>query len=60
MHNKFNINEIVKGNAAGTFVILGFRTIDGEDYAQVKPYNPATKKTDNGEFALPLNKLSNI
>jgi hypothetical protein len=57
MSNKFNINEIVKGRVAGTFVVLGFRTIDREDYAQVKPYNPATNKSDRGEFALPLTAI---
>tara|TARA_R110000824_G_scaffold281728_1_gene470046 strand:- start:708 stop:890 length:183 start_codon:yes stop_codon:yes gene_type:complete len=54
---KFSINEIVKGHVAGTFVVLGFRTIDGEDYAQVKPYNTATNKSERGEFALPLTAL---
>lgn len=53
----FNVNQIVKGAVAGTFVILGFRVIDGNECAQVKPYNAATGKTGRGEMALPLTKL---
>lgn len=53
----FHINQIVKGAKAGTFVIVGLRTIGGEHYAQVKPYNPATGSTARGEFALPLTAL---
>lgn len=53
----FNVNQIVKGQNAGTFVILGFRAIGGEEYAQVKPFNPATGATGRGEMALPLSAL---
>lgn len=56
----FQANQIVKGHAAGTFIILGFRTIGGEQYAQVKPYDPATGKTGRGELALPLTALRAI
>ena len=28
-----------------------------EQYAQVKPYNPATGKTGRGEMALPVSSL---
>ena len=40
----FNVNQIVKGIKAGTFVILALRTIGGEAGAQVKPVNPDTDK----------------
>lgn len=53
----FQVNQIVKGQAAGQFVILAFRNIGGEKMAQVKPYNPATGKTGRGEFALPINAI---
>jgi hypothetical protein len=54
----FAINQIVKGKRAGTFVILGFRTIGGEQHAQVKPVNPANHAQHGaGEMALPLDAL---
>ena len=53
----FQTNQIVKGIKAGTFVIVAFRTIGGEEYAQVKPYNALTQKAGRGEFALPLSAL---
>ena len=54
----FNINQIVKGQKAGTFVIVGFRKIGGEDHAQVKPVNPADhSQVGRGEMALPLSAL---
>lgn len=53
----FQVNQIVKGQAAGQFVILAFRTIGGEQYAQLKPYNPATGKAGRGEMALPLTAI---
>lgn len=56
-----NVNEIVKGKVAGTFVILGFRNIDGEEYAQVKEVNPNDHtQTAPGEIALPLTALERI
>jgi hypothetical protein len=53
----FNVNQIVKGQVAGTFVILAFRVIGGEDYAQVKEVHPVTHQMGRGEFALPLSAL---
>lgn len=54
-----NINQIVKGKV-GQFVIIGFRTIDNEQYAQVKPYDPTTQKTGRGELALPVSILQAV
>ena len=56
--NTFQVNQIVAGKF-GKFVILAFRTLPGEteQYAQVKPYNPATGKTGRGEMALPVSSL---
>lgn len=52
----FQINQIVSGKF-GKFVILGFRSIGGEQYAQVKEYDEATGKARRGEMALPLTVL---
>ena len=56
----FQVNQIVKGQSAGTFVILGFRTIGGEQYAQLKVYDEASGKTGRGEIALPLDAIKSI
>ena len=56
-----NINQIVKGKKAGTFIVLGFRKISGVIYAQVKSVNPNNhNQTSPGEFALPLTALEII
>jgi hypothetical protein len=47
--NGFQVNQIVAGKF-GKFVILAFRTIGGEQYAQVKEYD--------AEMALPLTSLT--
>jgi len=53
-----NINQIVKGHKAGTFIILGFRTIGGEHYAQLKSVNPANhNQVSKGELAMPISSL---
>ena len=52
----FQVNQIVSGKF-GKFVILAFRTIGGEQYAQVKEYDEVTGKTRRGEMALPLTSL---
>ncbi len=53
----FQVNQIVKGQRAGTFVILAFRTIGGEQYAQVKEDDEVTGKARRGEMALPLTAI---
>ena len=59
--NKFSINQIVKGHYAGTFVILGFRTINGEIYAQLKIVNPRDySNAAMGELALPITALREV
>lgn len=55
--NNFRVNQIVKGHQAGTFVILGFRKIGGEDYAQCKEIDPVTHAPRRGELALPVTAL---
>lgn len=55
----FNLNQIVKGKTAGTFVIVGLRTVGGEQGAQVKPVNPANhSQVGRGEFFLPFDALA--
>jgi len=57
----FQTNQIVKGIKAGTFVILGFRNIDGEDCAQLKGVNPSNhNQTSRGEISLPLKAIKAI
>lgn len=53
----FQVNQIVTGAKAGTFVIVGLRTIGGEQYAQVKEYDTVTGKARRGEFSLPVSAL---
>ena len=54
----FNLNQIVKGAKAGTFLILGFREIGGEEYAQLKEVNPNNHaQHGKGEIALPLTAI---
>ena len=61
MEIKMKINQIVKGEVCGTFVILGFRNIDGQEYAQVKAVNPNDHtQTAKGELALPVESLRTI
>lgn len=56
----FKVNQIVKGKVAGHFVILGFRSIDGIEHAQVKCVDPKDHtNTAPGELALPIDSLSN-
>ena len=55
----FSLNQIVAGHKAGVFVILGFRIIGGERWAQLKSYDPSTGRVARGELALPLNCLRN-
>ena len=51
------VNQIVKGVKVGTFVILGFRTIGNERYAQLKEVCPITGRKMRGEIALPVSAL---
>lgn len=58
---KMKINQIVKGVNAGTFVILSFRNVGGEDGAQLKCVNPHDHtQTGLGELWLPLTALREI
>lgn len=54
--DKFSVNQVVKGKF-GQFVIIGFRSIGGEQYAQVKEYDAVTGKARRGEMALPVSSL---
>ena len=57
----FNTNQIVKGKKTGTFVILGFREIGGDQYAQLKEVNPNDHaQIAQGEIALPLTAIEAI
>lgn len=56
--NGFGIGQVVNGNVCGTFIIVGFRTIGGEDYAQLKSFDVQTKRAERGELALPLTAIA--
>jgi hypothetical protein len=56
---EFKVNQIVKAKF-GQFIILGFRSIDGEQYAQVKEYCKVTCKARKGEMSLPVASLTAI
>ncbi len=56
----FNINQIVKGKRAGHFIVLGYRTIAGEQLVQVKPYDVISGKAGRGEMAFSENALQAI
>ena len=54
------LNQIVQGRV-GTFVILGFRNIDGVESAQLKEVDPTDfTNTNRGEIALPLSILREV
>ena len=56
--NHFSINQIVKGKAAGLFIILGFRTVAGVAVADLKEINPANhNEFAAGEVTLPLDAI---
>lgn len=51
------VGDIVRGRV-GQFKIVGFRTIDGSEHAQVKSYNPLTKQVARGHgMAIPVADL---
>lgn len=56
----FNVNQIVKGHVAGTFIVLGYRKVAGESFVQVKPYDLNSGKAGKGEFCLPESALKSI
>lgn len=58
--NKFNTNQIVKGKAAGHFIVLGYRTLNEKTFVQVKPYCNKTKKALPGEMAFDESALVEV
>lgn len=58
--NNLELNQIVKGRV-GYFLVVGFRSIDGASYAQVKSVNPRDfTQVARGELALPTETLQSI
>jgi len=56
-----SVNQIVRGEKCGTFVILGFFVRSGVRFAQLKEVNPADyTQTAPGELCLPVDKLRSI
>lgn len=58
--NTFQVNQIVKGHVSETFVILGFRIIGNQEYAQLKEVHPVTHERARGELALPLDCIKAV
>lgn len=57
----FAVNQIVKGVRAGTFVVLGMRTIVDIEGAQLKPVNPNNHAEHGaGELWLPLDAITTL
>jgi hypothetical protein len=56
--SNFNLNQIVKGTKAGTFVIVGFRTVGFDDGVQVKEVNQHDyTQVAKGEIFLPFSAI---
>ena len=53
----FEAGQLVRGVNAGTFLVLGLRTVGGEQYAQLKECCPITFRTRAGEICLPVTAL---
>lgn len=54
----YQLNQIVKGIKVGTFVIIGFRTVDGDEGVQVKTVNPNDhSRVGRGEMFLPFSAI---
>ena len=54
----YQVNQIVQGIKAGTFVILGFRTVGFDEGVQVKEVDSKDyTKTYRGEIFLPLDAI---
>jgi len=60
MKNEIQTGDIVKGKVCGTFAVLGFRTIGGDRYAQLKPVCSQTQKMLSGELALPIDAIQKV
>ena len=49
----YNIGDIVHGNRSGTFVVVGFRVIEGERWLRLRSVNPIGYEVFGAELALP-------
>jgi len=54
------IGQTVKGVKVGTFIILRFRIVGNERYAQLKEVCPTTGRKGRGELCLPVSALKSI
>lgn len=54
----YQLNQIVEGAKAGTFVIVAFRTLDGVEGVQVKTVDPnGHSRVGRGEMFLPFSVI---
>ena len=57
----YSLNQIVKGQYAGYFVILAFPMIAGEQCVALKEVNPANyNEVAPGELVLPIEKIEPV
>ena len=57
----FSVNQIVRGQKCGVFVVLGFFSRSGERFAQLKVVNPHDHtQTAPGELCLPVSSLREL
>lgn len=58
MNTNYSIGQVVKGKRAGTFVVLGIYSRDGETYLQLKSVNPNNPaQMARGELTLPASAV---
>jgi len=57
----FVAGQIVRGMVAGTFEILGFRHVEGQEFAQLVAVNPSNhSERARGTLVLPVENLRTL
>ena len=56
--NKFQMGQMVKGKVAGTFLVMFYTTIGGEEMVRLKPVDAKTGKELHGSICLPEHCLT--
>jgi len=51
--NKFQMGQTVKGKVAGTFLVMHYQNIGGEEMLRLKPIDAQTGKELRGTVCLP-------
>jgi hypothetical protein len=56
--NKFQMGQTVKGKVAGTFLVMHYQNIGGEEMVRLKPIDAQTGKELRGTVCLPEHCLT--